>query len=173
MTTGRVEVIFDSTTDVVSVYLLGSRAHAVRPATHDHQIAAAEEGAGVKKYQVWIDHYVSESKVLNGACGSATLKMAAQFPELKRVPGHVRLVSGGSPEHWWCETPDGQILDPTVGQWAEAPIEYVPWRPGDLVRMGRCMNCGESIYGRPESLDGHRKTCCSDECEEEMIRDLG
>lgn len=123
-------------------------------------------------YKTWISNYRFKHKYLAGACGSATLEMCKTFPELKRIPGHVVLASGHKVEHWWCEDNDGNIIDPTVGQWALLPAEYIPWVPGDEVCVGKCMNCGNGIYDTPATLNGIRRSVCSNECERELMDSL-
>ncbi len=122
-------------------------------------------------YQEWIAEYTSNTKFLVGRCLHATLEMCKVFPELKRVPGHV-LLPARYEEHWWCETPDGKIVDPTADQWETAPIEYVPWKPGTEVVVGKCMDCGATIYGTPDSLDGNRQEFCDDRCRDSYLKYL-
>lgn len=61
----------------------------------------------------------------------------------------------GEQEHWWCETSDGTIVDPTVEQF---PTGHVPalrsYRPYDGVYP--CGGCGASIRDG-EDQDGF---CC-------------
>jgi hypothetical protein len=133
-------------------------------------------------YQEWIDAFLAKLPQINGrpyvrgACMRATAEMAATFPELRRVAGFA---NGG--EHFWCVAPDGTIVDPTVGQFFShlepidpSAIEYREFRPGDEVRVGKCMNCGADIYAAVERLDGddrvRRRSACSDECETALIK---
>lgn len=120
------------------------------------------------KYKEWIDQYVAERKVIAGMCGSATLAMMKSFPELKQVAGYVCFPDGGRAEHFWCVTPDGKVIDPTASQYQlqafPDELTYEPWQPGDEVQIGRCMDCGERIYGRPEALGGIREQFCDKDC---------
>jgi formylmethanofuran dehydrogenase subunit E len=70
-------------------------------------------------------------------------------------------------EHFWCETADGEVVDPTVGQFEGLAVEYRPFEPGDEVRVGKCMNCGEPIYASVERLDDprHHRTFCDENCQ--------
>lgn len=105
-------------------------------------------------------------------CVEATLEMVEAFPELRRVAGWCSH-AGGVTEHFWCQAPDGTIVDPTAAQF-QAIEGYREFQPGDEVRVGRCMNCGSGIYAAVESLQDpkHRRSACSDECEQELLEEL-
>lgn len=88
----------------------------------------------------------------------ATLLMAQAFPELKRACGFVDTV-WGEDQHWWCKTPDSQIVDPTKSQF---PIvfgyeEVDPANPHRKIPTGVCMDCGDDAFDY--------KTFCSERCE--------
>lgn len=121
-------------------------------------------------YAAWIKEYVSS---LNGnvyaMCQEATAQMSKAFPELIRVPGYAY----GS-EHWWMKTADGEIVDPTISQFGvnvPDPSRYVEWNPRHLVRVGRCMECGNDIYRRVETLGVERLSICSKVCERRFQKD--
>ena len=76
----------------------------------------------------WIEKYNSQHKNVCGKCKEATLEMMKHFPNLKRVRGFVYATSHRKPqEHWWCETPDGVIIDPTKKQFEGLIITYEKW----------------------------------------------
>lgn len=81
-----------------------------------------------------------------GQCATVTKRMAEAFPELRRVRGHYVCPLEGCRAHWWMETPNGQIIDPTQDQFVSCGQgtyeEYVGLEP-----TGRCLNCGEVLYG--------------------------
>lgn len=115
------------------------------------------------RYAEWIELYLTlcEGKP-RGICGSATAEMIRAFPELTRVPGFVFAEGGARFEHYWCTAPDGAIVDPTASQfWGIR--SYVPFQPGDVLRVGRCANCGEEIYKRVRSLPAKRRSICGKE----------
>lgn len=120
-------------------------------------------------YAEWIREYESRNQdYVAGLCADATRRMVVAFPELKRVAG-TAYSAMRTTEHWWCVAPDGTVVDPTARQFSGCGVvEYVPWKPGDEVRVGRCMNCGEDIYERVESLQGSRREICGETCEREM-----
>ncbi len=120
------------------------------------------------RHTAWIECYLElcESKP-RGLCGSATQEMVRAFPELTRVPGFVFAEGGARFEHYWCVTVDGEIVDPTASQfWGIR--SYVPFQPGDVLRVGRCANCGEEIYKHVRKLPAKQRSICSKDCEDEM-----
>ena len=68
-----------------------------------------------------------------GLCAEYTAAFAEHFPELKRVKGFVTLRSGLRRSHWWLETADGKIVDPTASQfeteyfWYAGIASYEPF----------------------------------------------
>jgi hypothetical protein len=128
--------------------------------------------ARAREYEDWIRAYkIEHNWNVRGLCSIATTRMAEAFPELTRVPGWC-YHSTGSDEHWWLAAPDGTIIDPTASQFTGL-LRYEPFKPGDEVRVGRCMNCGIGIYEAVDALSGPRRTSCSDECERALIKSMG
>jgi hypothetical protein len=118
-----------------------------------------------QKYQQWIDKYFRDNSLDvtggYGLCREVSTDMQAAFPELRLVRGHV-YCAWGKRGHWWLETVQGDIVDPTKDQF---PLieRYEEWEEGDEVRLGRCMECGKEIWGIP--CDSFRPTFCSKCCE--------
>lgn len=111
------------------------------------------------KYAKWVSDFLS-THTPQGTCQSATEKMQKAFPELRRVRGHIVCASWGERAHWWLETADGKIVDPTESQFPTIYC-YEEYREGDIVKIGKCMNCGTTIMGLPVEAP---KTMCSSEC---------
>jgi len=109
-----------------------------------------------------------------GMCRQEVAAMKEEFPELEEVKGHVTVwFSGAGPmkrAHWWLTDPDGNIVDPTVGQFPFGVERYEPWEKGDPIRLGKCMNCGEEIWGQPGEKDAH---CCSEQCAHALSAEFG
>lgn len=114
---------------------------------------------GQARYAAWIEANVRGDGF--GYCAEITEKMAAAFPELKRVRGHYYDAFWGERGHWWLVAPDGSIVDPTKAQFPDKNGEYIPWREGEEEPTGKCMNCAAYTYGG--------KDCCSVECERETV----
>ncbi len=124
----------------------------------------------MSSYAAWIDAFVAQHKIVRGLCAVACAQMRSAFPELAEVRGWA-----DGCEHVWLVTPSGEIVDPTVAQFGGLVEEYRPFRAGDLVRVGRCMNCGDDIHKRVERLDDPRyATCvCGDECRAALETEYG
>lgn len=70
-----------------------------------------------EKYRKWVFSYQRRVITLKNKCESATIEMQKSFPCLIRKRGVVEITfSNRKPEHWWLETPDGDIIDPTEPQ---------------------------------------------------------
>jgi hypothetical protein len=97
--------------------------------------------------------------------------MREAFPELQEVRGHVT-TAWGKDGHVWLVDPDGAIVDPTAGQYPYVAA-YDPWKPGDEVCVGKCMNCGCQIWEAVQSLEGvKRRDTCGAACEREAAEYL-
>ena len=116
-------------------------------------------------YAEWIADYLARfehpAETL-GRCQNATFEMKEAFPELEVVNGHAICPEPwGKRGHWWLVTPKGEIVDPTAAQFTCGILEYEPWKKGDPIRLGSCMNCSKTIWGPP---DEGSKTICDDVC---------
>lgn len=117
------------------------------------------------KYTRWIEEYVTAQpqRFVRGKCDEATRQMVEAFPELRRAAGFV-YVQWGRDQHWWCVTKEGEIVDPTFEQFGVFGVQS--YEELDLedpvtqkrVPTGRCMDCGEDVYGG--------NVFCNAECEE-------
>lgn len=126
----------------------------------------------LKRYEDWIATYLLKDghNCGYGRCDVATKLMLRAFPELTRVAGHVSTASMGRRAHWWCTTPEGAIVDPTAAQFG-AVEAYHPFKPGETVRVGTCMNCGDGIWKPCQDLkEPPPSDCsCSLECERALM----
>lgn len=129
------------------------------------------------KYREWIAlSYPGNASI--GACKSATTKMVADFPELKAVAGRVLSDTMLAQEHWWCVTQDGSVVDPTAEQFelfygtSADRLEYIPFEPGDYVRVGRCMYCGFDINAKVDVLDKPADVFSTEFCNEDCYSDF-
>lgn len=105
------------------------------------------------KYQAWCDAYAEEhgSKVY-GRCREAVAALCEAFPELTEVRGHVDCPPPWNRRgHTWA-THEDTIYDPTKTQFP-AIFGYDAWTPGEEVRWGVCMDCGEEIWMPLHDLD--------------------
>lgn len=109
------------------------------------------------RYKAWIDKNVSGTGY--GKCAEATLAMAREFNELRRVRGHYVCYFWGERAHWWLEDASGHVVDPTERQFPSCSVgNYVEFtgKEEDLP-TGVCADCGEATY--------RREMFCSRSCE--------
>lgn len=93
-----------------------------------------------------------------GNCKGATALMVEAFPDLRRARGHYYCPAWGPREHWWCVREDGEIVDPTAGQFpSKGHGHYEEWDSSQPEPTGKCPECGAYAY------DGN--TFCSDGCD--------
>jgi hypothetical protein len=113
------------------------------------------------KYDDWIAQNYPTLGSAVGACSAATNKMVKAFPELVRVAG-------------WCNhhDPTARQFTDVLGSYRYLKLDYQEWKPGDKVRVGRCMNCGDDIYKEVQSLNGERHCVCSDECHQQLAAEF-
>ena len=90
----------------------------------------------------WISEHAKGD--VRGYCRQIAQEMADAFPALT-VWGKFCPIDGTG--HAWCQTPDGQIVDPTASQFAEG-YNYAGGVPLSDFPTGKCMECGELIYGK-------------------------
>ena len=125
------------------------------------------------RYEAWIKSYRDRVGITHGRCKPAVAEMREAFPELREVRGHVFSMTWARRGHIWCETPDGEIVDPTADQFPDI-VRYEPWKPGDEVLVGKCMNCGEEIWRAVWSLTEEpvRVSTCSEDCDRELMAEF-
>lgn len=128
--------------------------------------SATESGGGVgldPKYTDWMLVNISRDPLeVRGWCGSWTIRMVSVFPELRRVRGHYSISSRHRAEHWWCETAEGEIVDPTVHQFASVDGTYEEHSGPEPI--GECYSCGSYVW---KPTPGYGSSVCSVECGKE------
>ncbi len=97
-----------------------------------------------------------------GTCAEVTLAMEEEFSELTRVRGHYYCSSWGERAHWWLVDSDGEIIDPTAGQFpSNGRGHYEQWDDELPEPTGMCPNCGDSCY--------NGDSVCSHACGREYV----
>lgn len=127
------------------------------------------------RHAEWVEGYLARFQHPShclGRCREAAEEIAAAFPgELEVVRGHVHDAEWGKRGHWWCVDREGGIVDPTAAQFP-ALVEYEPYRDGEPVRVGTCMECGEAIWATPEEAESVGYFC-GEACERAFACSLG
>lgn len=84
-----------------------------------------------------------------GKCKEFSEALVARDPSLRLVRGHYYDYQWGEQAHWWCETPEGRIIDPTQDQFPSKG-------KGDYVEFdGRisCSECGKEMIEGVDEID--------------------
>lgn len=117
---------------------------------------------------LWIQIYGPKTPTeAQGKCQEYVEKMKKDFPELTVRAGFYYDAIWGARQHWWLETGDGEIIDPTVIQFpggAGAEPGNYQFIPEEERPIGLCANCGELVYsGAPSEM------LCSERCERSYL----
>lgn len=113
------------------------------------------------EYEEWIREYAAaRDGNVRYRCQGASNEMVEAFIELRLVRGYVVHKTGWKTAHWWCETSEGVVVDPTAAQFddIETYEEYDEEKHGPLP-TGKCMDCGAFVY------DGGHNGFCDDRCQ--------
>lgn len=104
-------------------------------------------------YAEWIKENYSEPSSRLGQCRQASERMQKVFPELTITNGEIEVLYDDNLRiHWWLKDAEGNIVDPTAGQFA-AIIAYKEASADSDCRnypRARCHNCGGAFYVTPE-----------------------
>lgn len=145
----------------------GGNTHSALPA-HVDWIASYVQGVDADPHYAG-DNWTLASK-LRGHCHSACIEMLQAFPDLILVrgwtvsPEYADVAAENIEEldpgdgHYWLETADGQIVDPTAQQFRSTNPHYVAFdeSKAHTLPTGKCPNCGDYCYNNTD--------CCTDEC---------
>lgn len=107
--------------------------------------------------RAWLEKYLADDPT--GKCAALTQALVEAFPSLRRVRGHYFCpMTGKAYPHWWCETSEGAVIDPTSAQFPSMGLGAYEEHTGPEP-TGKCPNCGGYCY------DGGQ--VCSDRCARE------
>ena len=66
--------------------------------------------------EVMQDQEVDDYLQFRGKCKDLSEAAIVRDPTLRLVRGHYYCHSYGKQPHWWCETPEGTVVDPSARQ---------------------------------------------------------
>jgi len=113
-----------------------------------------------ENYKNWIKNYTGD---IYRKCVQVSKEMQLVFPELIIAQGMVKLLDNGKwYPHQWLVDLEGNIVDPTAHQWIGIE-EYKHIGKNDDKPVGKCMQCGEWMYGKVARI------FCNDECNNKYI----
>lgn len=100
---------------------------------------------------------------LRGKCEEYARAACEKDPSLRLVRGWYFDVTWGRQEHWWCQTPDGTIVDPT---WKQFPFGGIESMYEEYEGVFPCMGCGAEVHeDDPERYESN----CSSSCYGRMV----
>lgn len=108
---------------------------------------------------------VDDYRTFAGRCKELAEDEIKKDNTLRLVRGHYYCYGGPARQHWWCETPDGVVVDPSKGQFLSNVNGVYEEFDGIYI----CDQCGEEIA--EEDIKQHgRYFLCSTKC---MMRLVG
>lgn len=96
-----------------------------------------------------------------GKCKELSEALILERPDLhlRLVRGHYYDFQWGEQEHWWTQSPDGTVYDPTKDQFpSRGRGLYV-----EFDGICTCAQCGKEVREEDARFAG-RYPCCSDAC---------
>lgn len=95
-----------------------------------------------------------------GKCKEMSEALCAEDPTLRLVRGHYYCPIWNTEEpHWWCEKPDGTVVDPTKLQFGSKGLGTYTEFNG----ICECAECGKEVPEEIARIDG-RYAFCSTKC---------
>ena len=102
----------------------------------------------------------SEYMQYRGKCKKMSEALIEEDPTLRLVRGHYYCPVWGTEEpHWWCEKPDGTVVDPTALQFGSKGAGTYTEFDG----IFSCEECGKKIKEEDVIIMGNYAVC-SDSC---------
>lgn len=103
-------------------------------------------------------------RLFRGKCREMSEALVREDPTLRLVRGHYFCPHFGEQAHWWCEKPDGTVVDPTAAQFpSNGSGMYVEF-DGTVT----CEVCGKEMQEN-EAQFMSRYAVCSDRCARALV----
>lgn len=87
------------------------------------------------------EEQMADYRQFRGKCKELAEAAVLREPTLRIVRGHYYCHAYGKQPHWWCETPDGTVVDPSVRQFPSNG--HGVYEPFDGVV--ECAECGKEM----------------------------
>ena len=101
------------------------------------------------------EEMTADYQQFRGRCKELAEAAVLQDPMLKLVRGHYYCYAYGEQPHWWCEKPDGTIVDPSARQFpSNGNGAYAPFN-GTI----ECSNCGKEMQEKDAHFDSNYAFC--------------
>ena len=109
----------------------------------------------------------SDYSKYRGKCREAAKFLAKENPALRVVRGHYFCpIWNKEEQHWWCETIDGVVVDPTAKQFPSKGCGIYTEFNGTC----ECSNCGKKFNEKDSGVDfSGRYAFCSYKCHGQFV----
>lgn len=109
---------------------------------------------------------VTYDSKLRGKCKELAEAAVVADPTLRLVRGwYFCPIWGTDEQHWWCERPDGTVVDPTAGQFPSLGHGFYEEFDGIFV----CEECGREFPEKEAYPTGNSHLVCSTTCFGRMV----
>ena len=98
---------------------------------------------------------VNDYNKYRGRCKEMVDEAIALDPSLIAVRGHYWCWQWGKQAHWWCVRPNGEIYDPSIGQFPKPHIGDYTVFSGLIA----CDECGTEVKEAEATINGYYGFC--------------
>ena len=107
------------------------------------------------------ESYETNYKKYRGKCREFSEQAVKDDPSLRLVRGYYWCpIWNKEEQHWWCETPDGTIVDPTVLQFPSAGAGMYREYDGTV----ECAECGKTLNEEDATFYSNYAFCKNTPC---------
>jgi len=100
-----------------------------------------------------------------GKCKEMSESLVEEDPSLRLVRGHYFCPIWNTEEpHWWCESEDGTVVDPTAKQFGSKGHGIYTEFDGNIT----CEECGE-VFTEDQLVMMGTHPVCSDQCAARLV----
>lgn len=112
------------------------------------------------------DSYTENYKKYRGKCKQFSDQAVKEDPSLRLVRGYYYCpFTNEEEQHWWCEKPDGTIVDPTKLQFLSAGSGIYREYDGTV----HCSQCNAHLLEKDAEFEGRYAFCKDTDCHLKFI----
>lgn len=101
------------------------------------------------------EQQMADYRQFRGKCKELAEDAVLRDPTLRIVRGHYYCYAYGKQPHWWCETPDGTVVDPSA--WQFPSNGHGVYEPFDGVV--KCAECGKEMQESGARFESNYAFC--------------
>lgn len=115
----------------------------------------------IRAMNVFAELGMSDYVKYRGKCKEYSEELCAEDSSLSLIRGHYYCPIWNTKEpHWWCETNDGKIIDPTKNQFPSKGIGIYEKFDG----MVECAECGKKMKEEDAKYESRYAFCRNTNC---------